>query len=254
MSEEQVPYAVSVYEPDDAAFHLAAKIFDRPILFHRVFVELTGNIMSALMLSQAMWWTRNPVSKKRDGWFYKTQDEWQQETGMNRYQQDKAREILRGFSFWQEKREGLPAKMWYRVNQNALMREISSLSKVSKLECSPSANSIVEGEQTLQKNTTKEHNKEESSSEFGEICAAYESNIGLLTPMIGDKIKDAMNDYPTSWILEGISEATGREKRSWNYVLGCLKNWKREGKSESTDPKEEKKQVEFKILDGDTSV
>jgi DnaD/phage-associated family protein len=93
---------------------------------------------------------------------------------------------------------------------------------------------IVINDSLENKETTRD-----SSSEFGEICTVYEGNIGLLTPMIGDKIKDAMDDYPTSWIVEGIEAAVAAEARHWNYVLGCLKNWKREGKS-TVDKQEEK--------------
>jgi len=89
------------------------------------------------------------------------------------------------------------------------------------------------------------------SSEFGEICTVYESNIGLLTPMIGDKIKDAMGDYPTSWIVEGIQAAVTAEARHWNYVMGCLKNWKREGKSTAEKQEEPKVRVKVAAKGGD---
>jgi len=91
-------------------------------------------------------------------------------------------------------------------------------------------------------------------AEFGEVCTVYESNIGLLTPMIGDQIKDALKDYPSSWIIEGIQEAVNSEARSFRYVLGCLKNWKRDGKSTSEKAQQEvkeKENMEYKITGGD---
>jgi DnaD/phage-associated family protein len=96
--------------------------------------------------------------------------------------------------------------------------------------------------------STEETTTTTTSSEFGEICTVYEKNIGLLTPMIGDQIKDAMGDYPTSWIIEGILAAVTNEKRSWRYVLGCLKNWKREGKR---NPDKKSTPVQISIAEGD---
>jgi hypothetical protein len=93
-------------------------VLDRPIAFHRVFVELTGSVMAALMLSQGLYWTR---IKRRDdpgsdGWFYKTQPEWEDETGMGRSEQETARKRLRRTSFWQEQRRGIPAKLYFRID------------------------------------------------------------------------------------------------------------------------------------------
>ena len=51
------------------------------ITFHRVFVDITGSINAALMLSNAIYWT-NRLPPERDGWFYKTKEEWEQETGL----------------------------------------------------------------------------------------------------------------------------------------------------------------------------
>jgi hypothetical protein len=33
-------------------------LLDRPIAFHRIFVELTGSVLAAVMLSQAFYWSR----------------------------------------------------------------------------------------------------------------------------------------------------------------------------------------------------
>ena len=87
---------------------------------------------------------------------------------------------------------------------------------------------LVSSDVLESKETTKDLDEE-----FGQIIATYQDNIGIITPIIGEEIGDAMENYPTSWILEAMAEATTREARSWKYVLGCLKNWKRDGKSTS---------------------
>ena len=53
---------------------------DRPIAFNRDFVSIGCGIKGALMLSQAVYWGKRTTAK--DGSFYKTQAEWEEETGL----------------------------------------------------------------------------------------------------------------------------------------------------------------------------
>ncbi len=62
------------------------------------------------------------------------------------------------------------------------------------------------------------------------IYKLYEDNIGLLTPMMAESLKDAENDYPLEWIADALREAVKSEKRSWRYVLSILKRWESEGR------------------------
>jgi hypothetical protein len=49
----------------------------------RVFIELTGDPRSALLLSQLLYWTDRASSAV--GWVYKTRQEWQDELGLTRH-------------------------------------------------------------------------------------------------------------------------------------------------------------------------
>jgi DnaD/phage-associated family protein len=66
------------------------------------------------------------------------------------------------------------------------------------------------------------------------IYTLYEDNIGLLTPMIADALKDAERDYPTHWLEEAVQEAVAHNKRSWRYIQAILRRWETEGKSRET--------------------
>jgi len=70
----------------------------------------------------------------------------------------------------------------------------------------------------------------------GAVFRAYESEIGLLTPAIADKINLAIEDYPLDWITDGIKESAKHNARSWAYVEAILKRWKVEGKSNGKRP------------------
>lgn len=100
---------------------------DRPIAFHRCFASITGSITAALMLSQALYWQKR--CKHPEGWWYKTRDDWYEETGMGRREQEGARRKLRQLQVLQEKRCGVPAQLWYRVNEPRLLNLLMDSNK-----------------------------------------------------------------------------------------------------------------------------
>jgi DnaD/phage-associated family protein len=61
------------------------------------------------------------------------------------------------------------------------------------------------------------------------IYVLYEQNIGPLTPMMADELKDASLLYSHEWIAEAILESVGNNKRNWKYCLAILKRWKADG-------------------------
>ena len=118
---------LEIYEPDDMRDSVPLRLLDRPIAFHRIFVELTGSVTAALMLSQAVYWSRR--TKDKAGWFYKTQEEWTEETGLSRSETTTARKKLKGFDWWQEdlrKADGAPT-VHYRINMKSLYRDLTGL-------------------------------------------------------------------------------------------------------------------------------
>jgi DnaD/phage-associated family protein len=63
------------------------------------------------------------------------------------------------------------------------------------------------------------------------IFVLYEQNIGLLTPMIADELRDAERHFPSEWIADAFRQAVLHNKRSWKYVLAILERWRTEGRS-----------------------
>ncbi|MBN1965156.1 MAG: DnaD domain protein [Anaerolineae bacterium] len=64
------------------------------------------------------------------------------------------------------------------------------------------------------------------------IYDLYEQNIGLLTPMIADELRDAAETYPAVWIAEAIQLAVERNARNWRYTRAILERWHKEGKDD----------------------
>jgi DNA replication protein len=67
------------------------------------------------------------------------------------------------------------------------------------------------------------------------IFKLYEENIGPLTPLIADALKDAEEMYSDEWIAETIELAVKNNKRYWKYCEAILKRWKEEGRHGKKD-------------------
>jgi DNA replication protein len=67
-----------------------------------------------------------------------------------------------------------------------------------------------------------------------DIFTLYEQNIGMLTPLIADELREAGKQYPEDWIKEAIKEAVSLNKRNWRYIARILEHWSVEGKDDGT--------------------
>ena len=83
-----------------------------------------------------------------------------------------------------------------------------------------------------------------------DIFTLYEQNIGMLTPMIADELRDAEQLYPQDWIRDAIKEAVALNKRNWRYIAKILENWSAEGKSDGTHRRDFKKTDPDKYIKG----
>ncbi len=62
------------------------------------------------------------------------------------------------------------------------------------------------------------------------IFVLYEQNIGLLSPLIAEELKDAADQYPAEWIESAFREAVQQNKRKWSYIRAILRRWETEGR------------------------
>ena len=88
------------------------------------------------------------------------------------------------------------------------------------------------------------------AEELPNIFTLYEDNIGMLTPMIADELRDAEKMYPESWIRDAIKEAVKQGKRKWSVVSAILQRWSVEGKSDGTYQRHPKKTDPDKYIKG----
>ena len=82
--------------------------------------------------------------------------------------------------------------------------------------------------------------REAPAREQTNVFALYEANIGMLTPMVAEQLRDAEQEYPAEWIADAIREATERNARSWRYIATVLERWQAEGRG-SREARDERK-------------
>jgi DnaD/phage-associated family protein len=63
-----------------------------------------------------------------------------------------------------------------------------------------------------------------------DIYTLYEQNIGALTPILSERLREAEKLYPPAWIEEAFAEAVNYNRRSWAYITRILENWLANGR------------------------
>jgi len=91
---------------------------DRPVAYHPDLARAVKSVSAGIFLSQLLYWYGKQANN--DGWIYKTQAEMEEETGLTRREQETARRILKERRIIEEKREGLPARIYYKINFDML--------------------------------------------------------------------------------------------------------------------------------------
>lgn len=89
-----------------------------------------------------------------------------------------------------------------------------------------------------------------AAEELPDIFTAYEQNIGMLTPMVSEELRDALKVYPEPWVRDAIRESANQNKRKWSYISAILERWAAEGRTDGTYRRDSKKTDPDKYVRG----
>lgn len=86
----------------------------------------------------------------------------------------------------------------------------------------------------LPKESIKENIKENTTTtaeegELSQMCRIYEQNIGVLSPMAVDKLRDMAGQYPPQWFAAAVEEAVNNNARKLSYIERILERWHTDG-------------------------
>ena len=160
-------------------------------------MRLTGSPDCALFLAQCVYWSGCETVKQRSGWFYKTRDEWKDETCLSRYKQEKARVRLKELGVLQERhqRRNDGIRLWYRINIGLLNRLLNTADKQPVI-----GNSSVCMNDQSEKTGVKEVNSgiDENGSVLTKLCvidnSEKEKEILILSGFSGTNVSDNSTD------------------------------------------------------------
>jgi len=80
------------------------------------------------------------------------------------------------------------------------------------------------------KETVSERKPIQLTDQQPNIFGLYEENIGPITPLIAEILKEDEKAYPEAWIKEAVEIAVTRNVRNWKYVQAILERWQNEGR------------------------
>jgi DnaD/phage-associated family protein len=88
------------------------------------------------------------------------------------------------------------------------------------------------------------------AEQLPDIFTLYEQNIGMLTPMIAEELREAEKLYPETWIKDAIKEAVNQNIRKKSYILAILERWSTEGRSYGAYKRDTEKEDPDKYIKG----
>ena len=90
----------------------------RPIAYYPSLNRITGGALPTILLCQLIYWSDKGMEP--EGWIFKSREELFYETGLTRWDQERARLELRQRGFLKEKFAGMPRRLYFQVQHGAI--------------------------------------------------------------------------------------------------------------------------------------
>lgn len=201
-----------------------------------IYLEITDDYPSAALLNQMIYWSDR--TNRKDGYFYKTYNEWFEELRLSEYQVRRATKKLKSLGFVDtalKKANGAPT-LHYKVDTKEVSEWI-----LKKLKNGNLTNSSIESEETQEslteittENTTKTNTLNTSASDnahdsqllnqFNEWYELYDKKKDKKAALT--KFKAARKKHPFEIIMNGTKEylKTINNKQFQKYPKTFLHN------------------------------
>jgi len=226
---------------------LVALLGDRPVAYHPTLAKALGSVNAALLLSQLLYWT--PRTKDPDGWVYKTQAEFYDETGLSRREQETARRALACHGVLIEARHGMPAQLFFQIDRSRLGKLLMAwMADSASQGCTNPPNMNGANRQTLNSDpestsdpaaaTAHAKGTEYEGAATAQVYQQAEHYLGVLSRLVADNIGEDLDTFGALWVLEAMKRAANAGKQTWNYVHAMLVDWERAGQRKDAAPPE----------------
>ncbi|MEP9851510.1 DnaD domain protein [Staphylococcus aureus] len=195
-----------------------------------IYLEITEDYPAAALLNQMVYWSDR--TKRRDGYFYKSYQEWNEELYLSEYQVRRATNKLKSLGLVEtslKKANGAPT-LHYKVDTKEVSEWI--LKKLKNGNLTNSSMDTEETQESLTEITTEITTENTTSDVTAKIFEYISNNLEMIqSPLKIDEI-----EYEINLIKDDAYEITKiavdycKEKnKGIPYLISILKNWNKEG-------------------------
>lgn len=194
-----------------------------------IYLEITEDYPAAALLNQMVYWSDR--TKRRDGYFYKSYQEWHEELYLSEYQVRRATNKLKSLGLVEtslKKANGAPT-LHYKVDTKEVSEWI--LKKLKNGNLTNSSMDTEETQESLTEITTETTTENTTSDVTAKIFEYISNNLEMIqSPLKIDEI-----EYEINLIKDDVYEITKiavdycKEKnKGIPYLISILKNWNKE--------------------------
>jgi len=167
---------------------------ERHITIPKIYLELTNDYPTAALLNQMIFWSDK--TKRRDGFFYKTYKEWEEETFLSEYQVRRASKVLKELGFLEtklKKANGSPT-LHYKLDMDALSESI--VKKLKNRNQTNSRNDSVVSQDSLTVDDTVNDNSRKESPDSAKAKYDDDSPYLKLAEYLYKRVKENNSKAP----------------------------------------------------------
>ena len=172
-----------------------------------------GDGNAAIMLQHFMFWGQSDMANERDGWFFLTTQRITADTGLGYATQKRVRKMLVDMGILSQRREGIPAKNYYKIDYSAVILALRhEATQNNGLEHARVIESTDLGS-VIQSNIVDNRVEEGVNDEVKEYTwpAAKNAKINVLGTKFPTFVDWVVNNYPSN--DQGLKASTAQAAR-----------------------------------------
>lgn len=215
----------------------------RPIAYQRIYAQISGSVTAGLLLSQIVYWW---YAVERE--FDKTDSELREELAMGYQEFKNAKSKLKKLNLITITIKGVPCRSFYKLQESALLAQISSWCETHQLDGAKHTNKVVRNTPTIPDNTQRLHQRKISQSSKADLSSKQtDQKTGmslLLSRGVDEKVARSIvfdQHTPLSSIEEAIKNGLAKEAHARKtegkfrlgpgYIVKSLNQARFEGKT-----------------------
>ncbi|MCG3089161.1 DnaD domain-containing protein [Sporosarcina cyprini] len=210
--------------------HILAQVsgHDRVVTIPKMYIELTGNLAEAILLNQIVFYSDK--SSRKDGFFYKTHEQWAEEICLSERQVRHATKKLKEKQLIETKllkANGAPTVHYKLLFDNLvnwiLTKRQNGNSPIVSNDTDITSETLTE---STTENTSENNNIDNARVSQKSAFRFFEENgFGILTPHVADKMGSWIDEVGEDMVLHALEISVENSALRWNYAESILRDW-----------------------------